>query len=547
MNRINLILCVIFIIAAFLRFYQLGTNPPALTWDEAAWGYNAYALGTTARDEFGRFLPIAYIESFGDFKPPLYAYLSILPVMLFGLTEFATRFSSAFFGSLTVVLAFFLVRRIFYNSKHKDAFGYATAIILTISPWHILLSRAAFEANVASFLIILGAYLFLVAVQDSKRRWLIALSLISLVLSMYTFNTARVFAPIIGMILLFGNIKTIWNMKKEFITATAVAFIIGFPLLMFLRTPQASLRYQEVNIFSDLSVIKRVNQEVQNDNNAYYSKIIHNRRLAYTTEFIRHYFDNLSPAFLFISGDGNPKFSIQDVGQMYIWEAPFLILGIFLLFKKREGVWWLVPLWLVTAIIPAATARETPHALRIETTIPTFQILVAYGLVNTLVKISSIKYRVMQVRLRYITYCLFGGIVVFSFLYFIHSYFVTYPTIYAREWQYGYKQAFKYAKSVRQNYDKVYVTEDLGRPYIYALFYEQIQPSDFMRSSKTRREVAGFVHVNSFENYVFADTLPENKGNNLYINTPQKVPGNAKQIKTFYLPNGEPILVAYLL
>ena len=101
------LLIVIVFIAVFLRFYQLGENPPALTWDEVAFGYNAYALGIDARDEFGRFLPLDYLESFGDFKPPMYAYLDILPIKLFGMTAFAVRFPSAILGVLTVIATFF--------------------------------------------------------------------------------------------------------------------------------------------------------------------------------------------------------------------------------------------------------------------------------------------------------------------------------------------------------------------------------------------------------------------------------------------------------
>src|SRR5579864_3396492 len=94
----------IVLLAAFLRFFQLGVNPPSLTWDEVAWGYNAYSLGIDGRDEFGKFLPYQYLESFGDFKPPVYAYLDSIPIKVFGLNEFATRFPSAFLGTLTVLL-----------------------------------------------------------------------------------------------------------------------------------------------------------------------------------------------------------------------------------------------------------------------------------------------------------------------------------------------------------------------------------------------------------------------------------------------------------
>ena len=115
----KLFLISIVLLAAFLRFYQLGINPPSLTWDEAAWGYNAYSLGINGKDEFGRFLPYDYLESFGDFKPPMYAYLDIIPVKLFGPSEFSVRFPSAFFGVLTVLLTYFLVKRIF-DDKFKN-------------------------------------------------------------------------------------------------------------------------------------------------------------------------------------------------------------------------------------------------------------------------------------------------------------------------------------------------------------------------------------------------------------------------------------------
>ena len=164
LNREIILLYLIIALSIFLRFWQLGQNPPSLTWDETAWGYNAYSLGIDGRDEFGRLLPIDYLESFGDFKPPVYAYLDVVPIKLFGLTEFSTRFPSAFFGVLTVLVTYFLTKRIFWNSKSKEMYALLSALFLAISPWHIMLSRAAFEANVATFFIIAGIWLFLAGV-----------------------------------------------------------------------------------------------------------------------------------------------------------------------------------------------------------------------------------------------------------------------------------------------------------------------------------------------------------------------------------------------
>lgn len=539
---------LIVLIAFFLRFYNLSINPPALTWDEASWGYNAYSLGRTGQDEFGKFLPMTFLESFGDFKPPVYAFLDVLPVKLFGLNEFAIRLPSAMFGSLTVLLTYFLVLQIFYSSKRKTILALSSAFILAISPWHILLSRAAFEANIATFFIILGVTLFFYTTSKKENMKYFFFPLLCFILAMNTFNTSRVFLPILVLLLFFSERKVILKNWKLSLLGIIPALLISIPLILFLVTPQARLRYEEVNIFSDVSVIKRVNQEIENDQNSLYSKVIHNRRFAYGVEYLRHYFDNLNPSFLFITGDGNPKFSVQNVGELYIWEAPFLVLGLLLLFRKREGKWYVIPIWLFVGIMPAATARETPHALRIETALPMFQILTAYGLVYFAKYVSGFRFQVLGIRLKYLVYSLLSALVLSTLIFFLHSYFVTYPVMYAREWQYGYKEAVGYSEKVKDNYSNIYFTQDLGRPYIYVLLFGKITPEKFRETSEISREAAGFVHVNSVDKYIFQNDLPNISGKkNLYINSFGKVPKNANIIKNFYLPDGEIILVAYTL
>lgn len=541
-----IILALIVVLAAFLRFYNLGINPPSLTWDEVAWGYNAYSLGLSGKDEFGKFLPITYLESFGDFKPPVYAYLDIIPIKIFGLNEFATRFPSAFFGTLTVLMTYFLVKRIFRKSENSEALALISAFVLAISPWHILLSRAAFEANVSTFFIVTGIWAFLAAVQDKK--WLLLVSAVSFALSIYTFNTARVFGPLILLVLTIAFREEIFKIKTQTILAAILGLIIILPAIPFLLSSQAGLRFAEVNIFTDNSVIKNSNQEIKNSDNSALAKIVDNRRVGYGLLFMQHYFDNLSPNFLFMTGDGNPKFSSRTTGQMYLFEIPLLIAGILFLFKKKEDNWWLIPVWIILGIIPAATARETPHALRIETTLPTFQILVAYGAFYLYKSVSSIRYRVFSLKfgnLLTILYLLFSF---FWFVYFIHYYFVQYPYQFSSEWEYGYKDVINYISENKDKYDGIVFTETLGRPYIYALFYEKYDPEKFAKTSKVDREALGFVHVRGFDKYKFVEDVKQNIDpvkNNLYIDTPSEVPEGVKIIKIFKNLDGSPTLVAY--
>ena len=106
------ILILITILAFFLRFYQLGKVPLSMDWDENSNAYNAFSILKTGKDEYGSFLPLTN-RSFDDFKPPLYMYLNVITVKLFGLTPIAARLPSAFFGTLTVPLIYFLARWLF--------------------------------------------------------------------------------------------------------------------------------------------------------------------------------------------------------------------------------------------------------------------------------------------------------------------------------------------------------------------------------------------------------------------------------------------------
>src|SRR4030067_1088650 len=90
-KRERLILATIVLVAALLRFYKLGSNPPSLYWDEASLGYNAYSILKTGRDEHGEKLPIDRFIAFGDYKPPLYIYSAVGFIKAFGLNEFSVR------------------------------------------------------------------------------------------------------------------------------------------------------------------------------------------------------------------------------------------------------------------------------------------------------------------------------------------------------------------------------------------------------------------------------------------------------------------------
>lgn len=545
MKKQTLILLGLVIIIAFvLRFYKLGVNPPSLSWDEASIGYNAYSIAQTLKDEHGRFLPVDYFSAFGDYKPPVAIYLTALSVKIFGFSDWAVRFPSAFLGTLTVLLTFFLVEELrkYFNSKSLTAnpstslgtgFPLLTSFILAISPWHTILSRQMFEANIAQFFIILGVFLLLKGVG---RGWYLVLGIVSLVASIYTFNSARVFVPL----LLFGLGLFFWRQirtkMKWGVLSLVVGMVLLLPLLPHLLSPIGQLRFKEVNIFSDASVVLKSNERIALDDNAWWSKIIHNRRIGYGLLFLTHYFDHFNIDYLFFNGDINPKFSTRTNGQFFVVEVVFLVAGLYFLVRKERKLSMFVLMWLLLGLIPAATARETPHALRTEVSLPAWQIISAAGL-YCLYGLFVNKWK--QIFISLVIMALSWEIFIY-----LHNYYVHYPQDFSQDWQYGYKLAAREVESYKERYDKIWVTEKYGRPYIFFLTYQKYDPRNFQINQKVTIDVFGFYRVLGYDKYVFgAQDFNSLKGKKtLLIGAEGEIPNNAKKIKDIYFLNGEKAL-----
>lgn len=524
------ILFGIIVLALILRTYKLGSNPPAISWDEASIGYNAYTILTTGRDEHGKLLPLDTFAAFGDYKPPIPVYLTVPFVALLGLNEWAVRLPSALAGTLTVFVFYWLVLELL----RKQHVALISSVLLAISPWHIMLSRAGFEANIALLFVVMGTWMALKARGNSMYFlycWL------PFVAGIYTFNSTRYAGPAIAVGLIIFARKYI--QKKQFVYGLLIAAVALIPILPHLVSRESRLRFEEVSIFTDLRTVLISNTRREVDRYSWWSGMLHNRRVGYAREYLIHFFDNLEPRFLFIKGDGNPKFSIQDTGQLLVVSAPFLAYGMLTLFRDYPSVAWLLIWWLVVSIAPTAVARETPHALRIENTLPAFMIWTAYGWV------SSVMYQVSRKRIT-LFFVLCSLFFIGNFMYFWHTYMTHYPKEYSGEWQYGYKQAIDVTKKYYYQYDTIVLSESIGRPYIYALFYNKYPLNTFLETKDASFDAAGFYNVYGFDKYRFTrEGIGDYKGKTLYILPPKDVPKTANVKETISLLNGTPILVAF--
>lgn len=533
-----IILALIVITGTFLRLYQLGVNPPSLSWDEASLGYNAYSILKTGSDEYGTFLPIS-IRSFDDYKPALYTYLTIPFINIFGLNEFAVRIPSALIGTLSIAVIYFLVKELLqkWDKKYQEPIALVAAFFLAISPWHLQFSRAAFEGNIGLFFFVAGLWLFLKGLKNSK---LFLISILFFILSLYSYHSFRLLTP-----LLLGFLAVVfWKdlVKKRIIYfATLIVFILlATPVYInFLTANESGSRLSMVTIFSDPNLIESsiAKIELAKNNNDPIGILLGNRRLVFGLAVVKGYLDHFNPDFLFLHGDGGVQHHAVDMGMLYLWDLPFILLGIYVLLNRRSRYIAVIFILFLFAPLPAAITTGTPHPVRAIAMVPGFHIFAAVGVVFFIEILLKSKYRFYRSVLLVVVFFT----LTFNIMYYFYQYYVRTPIIYGYFWQYGYKQIVKYAKEHEGRFDKILITYKYDQPYIYYLFYSKIDPSWYQKNWDYNKngQVDRFKRI--IGKYEFRNidwSKDKNIPNALIIASPDEVPQEAVATQEIRFPDG---------
>jgi len=499
-KKIILFLTLIMVIASGLRLWQLGKVPSSPDWDEVALGYNAYSILETGKDEYGKFLPIV-LRSFDDYKPALYTYLAIPSVVVLGLNVVAVRLPSAIFGILTILATFFLVKELF----KKNSLALLASFLLAISPWHIQFSRVAFEANVGVALNTFGILFFLKAF---KKPWFLSLSALMLGFSLHVYQSEKVFVPLLITILIYAFRKEFFLIKKKYIYASLIIFaVICLPLILFTLTNKDALsRAKTVSIFSNSSIIEANTEKLVKDrvNNDILGLILDNRRVEFAKYIVGGYLSHLDLNWLFVKGD-IARHHAPGMGLMYLIELPFLLIGIYMLIfgKFDKALKIFITLWFLIVPIPASVTNDVPHAVRTINFLPILQIFTAIGILTAFSKVSSIKHKILSIKIKYLFFLLILLASTFNFSYYLNQYFIQQNYFHARYWQYGYKDMVNFVASIQKDYSKIIVsnTATMDQSYMFFLFYLKYDPNKYLSEGGT---LTGKIEsVNKFSNFEF--------------------------------------------
>lgn len=473
-KKLPLLLIIALLLGAFLRLFQLGSLPISLFGDEVDVGYHAWSLITTGRDYMGHLLP-AYIQSLNEFRAPLLMYFVAPFVGLLGPTVLAVRLAPALLGILGIYFIYLLTNQLSDKKiklgKFSFGVGELAALLLAITPWHIHYSRATFEVTLLLNLLILGTYFFY---KGLKKSSVLVWSAACFALTFYTYSTANLFTPSLLLVLFLLYKKELPFKKIK--SALIVGLLLCLPIAYHLFFGHAAGRFGLISIFNhsqvtDAVVLSRIEPWVANP---FWERFFNNKITAHLSLFTSQYLTTFSPQFLFLNGDPIFRHSINNFGMLLLSCLPFLLLGLYSLFKNRQSKKsQLVLFWLFLAPIGSALTQEGgTHATRLILLLPPLVISSALGFFFFL---SLIKNKLIKTLLTLFILLL----TLFNLASYWHQYSVHYRYQSARHWHYGYQQIMTELRPHLDQGRVIYINNTYEPSLLRFALFSQIIPKDF--------------------------------------------------------------------
>lgn len=202
-----MLLVVILIIGAGIRFYQLG--------DESLWTDEMVTISHLKGD---------LINSLAgkELMPPGYFLLLKPVVAVWGESEFSLRFLSALFDLLSIILVYLIGKKWF-----DERVGILSAILLATTMLQVVYAQEARPYSLFGFLVLLSTYLFILAKEDKRFWWGYILTVTA---SMYI-NYITLFVILIHFLITIFYFKNDIKINLWSILAVGIMFFPEVPIL----------------------------------------------------------------------------------------------------------------------------------------------------------------------------------------------------------------------------------------------------------------------------------------------------------------------------
>ncbi len=491
------LLLVLVLFSFTIRFLWLDKSPRGLLIDEAHFGYISYSLLETGRDEHGISWPIIF-KGFGDQKLPVQAYILMPFIKLIGLNSLAVRLPSVVAGSVLVAAIYWLLRKL-ELAPEPSLLG---ALIVALSPWTFILSRFAYEANLALLFFTLSlAALF--QITHKQGSWWAIMAAILMALTWYTyiaFRLVTLFFSIGFIVFLLVSKQIKWRRALLFLT---IFLVVVLPLFHPSISASNVARFNQVGILADKGLVMAINQNRTFCTDKLPKFICYglwNKPLYLGKELLHRFVATYSSQFLFISGNTQLKYqTVENFGQFYLVLWPLLFLGIVgILFRVNKknmnhNVRIFVLLGLLIAPISSILSGD-PQMVRLSPLVP--------FLISAMVIGLEIGWQFLsQVNLKKIVGSGLTVIIILSSFPFLVNFYTIHTVRYDEVYQSYLSELF----AVLNSYPKqvsIYIKPFFSDPIMAYAYYCHISPDHYQQNVNLgEEENSGFQHAVGLDNF----------------------------------------------
>jgi 4-amino-4-deoxy-L-arabinose transferase-like glycosyltransferase len=340
-------------LALALRLPNLSTIPPDVHGDEAATGLDARAL---LHGNWGDLFRLGWAGI-----PQLSYAFDAVSMSLFGDDLYGLRIASVFEGVLSVILLYFVARRLFGTRPALIA-----AFLLAAAQWHIHLSRTGFpyiQAVAATLLVIF----FMLRAFDGGRELDFVLAGMSLGVCVVVYYSAREAFLIVGLYLLYRIAR-----ERGFLRANAVGLICAvIGLAVFLapdlvsieRSPYGALRARSEAVWLFSHDVLEHERQVYGVSSKVHVVAIQAQR---TLESFNR------------TGETSLQYGRFGKPLLDVWSAALLVPGAaYALFRIGRSRFLLVGVWLLVPLVACTLTVDAPFSPHMVDAMPVLALLPA--------------------------------------------------------------------------------------------------------------------------------------------------------------------------
>lgn len=537
MKKSFLFLILILGLCLIFHLLLIGKVPPGLTNDEVNIGYDAYCLLKTGKDQWGKSFPLEF-KGFGDYRLPVFTYLAVPSISLFGLNAFSLRLTGIFFAILFTGMIFLMTKELF-----NETVALLASLLLVISPWFFSLTRFAIESPPATFFVLTGVY-FLIKAFKKEKFYLP--SFVFFTLSFYTYYSLRLFVPLFLVVLFFVWRKKVVKQQKWLLISLGLSFVFCLPIFISLLSGGAKARLMQTNLTKDLGLLSVLNQkrgECVNQTPFLFCCLLYNKPVVFFQKFLSNYINHFSFDFLFLKANA---FGVMGESKFfYLFMLPLFLAGLFFLSKEKKLPSLILFTWLLTAPIADSLTSEG-HFSRAFLMVVPICLIAAWGLFKVCKNIKAVLLKKLFV-------CFTAIFLVFETSTFLADYFFHFPKYYSFYTHWEYQPLFEYLTKIEKNYSQIYISRRYRdtKQYAFYLFYSQYNPLEYQRGEDVEWEIEddGWIWIKKVGKWHFLKTILEiekMEDKSLLVGATKEEINKlleidkVKVLKTIYFLNGDP-------